>query len=139
VKDVYPVFFTKTDDIILVEVPDLGILTEGKDMKNAIDMARDAIELKCVSMEDEKLEIPTPSDITLLDVTKGTFTGEGNTIISLVDIDSIEYRRKIDTRTVRRNVALPSWLNYEAEHAGINVSKVLQEALINVLGVSKTY
>ncbi|HHV12235.1 MAG TPA: HicB family protein [Clostridiales bacterium] len=138
-KDVYPVFFTKTDDIILVEVPDLGILTEGKDMKNAIDMARDAIELKCVSMEDEKLEIPTPSDITLLDVTKGTFTGEGNTIISLVDIDSIEYRRKIDTRTVRRNVALPSWLNYEAEHAGINVSKVLQEALINVLGVSKTY
>lgn len=41
----------------------------------------------------------------------------------------------IDRKTVRRNVALPSWLNYEAEHAGINVSRVLQEALMNVLDV----
>ena len=53
-KNVYPVFFTKTDGMILVEVPDLEILTEGKDMNDAIDMARDAIELKCVSMEDAK-------------------------------------------------------------------------------------
>lgn len=54
----------------------------------------------------------------------------------MVDIDSTEYRRKIDTKSVRRNVALPSWLNYEAEHSGINVSKVLQDALIQVLNVT---
>ena len=52
-KNIYPVFFTKTDTIVLVEVPDLEILTEGKDMINAVEMARDAIELKCVSMEDD--------------------------------------------------------------------------------------
>lgn len=136
-KNVYPVFFTKTDDCVLIEVPDLEILTEGTDMNNAIDMARDAIELHCVSMEDRKEDIPVPSDISALDATKGTFAEEGETIVSLVDIDSSEYRRKIDTKTVRRNVALPSWLNYEAEHAGINVSRVLQEALIGVLGVQK--
>ena len=39
-KNVYPVFFTVTDTIILVEVPDLEILTEGKDMADAIEMAR---------------------------------------------------------------------------------------------------
>ena len=55
-RNVYPVFFTKTNDNVLVEVPDLDILTEGKDMNDAINMARDAIELKCVSMEDEKEE-----------------------------------------------------------------------------------
>lgn len=136
-KNLYPVFFTKTEDVILVEVPDLGILTEGKDMNTAVDMARDAIELACVSMEDKKEDIPEPSDITSLDAAKGTFSEDGKTIISLVDIDSSEYRRKIDTKTVRRNVALPSWLNYEAERAGINVSRVLQEALIGKLGVSK--
>lgn len=136
-KNVYPVFFTKTDDGILIEVPDLEILTEGTDMNNAIDMVRDAIELHCVSMEDKKENIPAPSDISVLDMSKGTFAEEGETIVSLVDIDSSEYRRKIDTKTVRRNVALPSWLNYEAEHAGINVSRVLQEALMGVLGVSK--
>ena len=76
-------------------------------MPDAIEMARDAIELKCVSMEDDKIEIPNPSDIASLDCLKGTFAEEGKTIVSLVDIDSIEYRRKIDTKTVRRNVALP--------------------------------
>lgn len=136
-KNVYPVYFTITDDAVLIEVPDLEILTEGTDINNAIDMARDAIELKCVSMEDAKEEIPVPSDITALDISKCTFAEDGKTIVSLVDIDSTEYRRKIDIRTVRRNVALPSWLNYEAEHAGINVSRVLQEALIGVLGVKK--
>jgi hypothetical protein len=42
-----------------------------------------------------------PSEITSLDVNKGTFANEGQTIISLVDIDTDEYRRKIDTKTVR--------------------------------------
>ena len=134
-RSVYPVFFTKTKSCVLVEVPDLEILTEGKDMSDAIEMARDGIELKCVSLEDAKEIIPEPSDMNALDVSKAAFAGEGATIISFVDIDSGEYRRKIDTRTVRRNVALPSWLNYEAEHAGINVSRVLQEALMKVLNV----
>ena len=137
-KNVYPVFFTTTDTMILVEVPDLEILTEGTDMANAIEMARDAIELKCVSMEDDETDIPLPSDIRSLDVHHGTFTEEGNTIISFVDIDSGEYRRKIDTKTVRRNVTLPSWLNYEAEHAKINVSRVLQDALMKVLNVQRS-
>ena len=59
--------------------------------------------------------------------------------MSLVDVDSGEYRRKIDTKTVRKNVVIPSWLNYAAEHAGINVSRVLQEALMNVLNVKRSF
>ena len=136
-RSVYPVFFTKTDNCILVEVPDLDIITQGNDMNDAIDMARDAIELKCVSMEDAKELIPAPSDVSALDVTNGTFAEEGKTIISFVDIDSAEYRKKTDTKTVRRNVALPSWLNYEAEKAGVNVSRILQEALIGTLNLER--
>ena len=137
-KGVYPVFFTITDTIILVEVPDLEILTEGKDMSDAIEMARDAIELKCVSLEDDGIEIPLPSGISSMDVNTGTFADEGTTVVSLVDVDSGEYRRKIDTKTVRKNVTIPSWLNYEAEHAGINVSRVLQEALMKALNVKRS-
>ncbi len=138
-RTVYPVFFTKTDTVVLVEVPDLEILTEGKDMSDAIEMAKDAIELKCISMEDDKMEIPLPSEISSLDVNCGTFAEDGTTIISLVNIDSEKYRRKIDTKTVRKNVTIPSWLNYEAEHAGINVSRVLQEALMNILNVKRPF
>mgnify|MGYP002621403939 CR=1 FL=1 len=134
-KNVYPVFFTKTNEDILVEVPDFGILTEGKDMNDAMNMARDAIELKCVSMEDDKEEIPTPSELKELNPANGTFADDGETVVSFVDIDSTLYRKKIDTKTVRRNVALPSWLNYAADQAGINVSRILQEALMRTLKV----
>ena len=106
-------------------------------MNDAITMARDVIELKCVSMEDDKEEIPNPSDISELNANNGTFADEGETIISFVDIDSTEYRKKIDTRTVRRNVALPSWLNYEADQACVNVSRILQEALMNTLKLER--
>ena len=133
-KAVYPVLFTNVESSILVEVPDLNITTEGKDMNDAIEMARDAIELVCVSMEDSNEEIQNPSDS--LDVEKGEFSNAGVTVLSYVDIDSDEYRRKIDTKVVRKNVSLPSWLNYEADKAGINVSRVLQDALMEKLGVS---
>ena len=136
-RNVYPVYFTKTEKNILVEVPDFDILTEGRDMNEAIDMARDAIELKCISMEDDKEDIPDPSRISVFVVCCGCFVVVGVGCVCFVVVDSAEYRRKIDTRTVRRNVALPSWLNYEAERAGVNVSRILQEALISTLHLKR--
>jgi len=44
-----------------------------------------------------------------------------------IDVNLTDYRRKMDNKTVRRNVTLPNWLNREAEKAQINVSRVLQE------------
>lgn len=136
-KSVYPVIFTQTDTCVLVEVPDMEILTEGSDMVDAIDMARDAIGLKGISMEDDMLELPKASGIHEINLEKGAFALEGVSYISLVDIDFSEYRRKVDNRTVRRNVTLPNWLNREAEKAHVNVSRVLQEALMEKLGVAK--
>lgn len=143
-KQVYPTFIVNTKDgseyPFLVCIPDMEIFTEGATLADAIEMARDAIGLTGISMEDHKEEIPVPSDQETaiekvkqdaedVDFSKG--------ILTYVDVDFSEYRKKVDTKTVRRNVALPSWLNYEAEHAGINVSRVLQEALMNVLEVKR--
>lgn len=136
-KAIYPTIFTQTNSCVLVEVPDLGILTEGKDMQDAIEMARDAIGLKGIAMQDDQEEIPEPSALNQLDVNAGTFADDGISFASLVDIDFDAYRRKNDMKTVRRNVTLPSWLNFEAEKAHINVSKVLQDALMMKLGVSR--
>ena len=143
-KHVYPTFIVNTNDgsehPFLVCVPDMEIFTEGDTFADAIEMARDAIGVAGISMEDNKEELPTPSDqLAAIEKVKQD-TGvidfsEG--ILTYVDVDFLEYRKKVDTKTVRRNVALPSWLNYEAEHAGINVSRVLQEALMNVLNVKR--
>lgn len=139
-KSVYPVIFTRLNDekdTVLIEVPDLDILTEGFGMVDAVDMARDAIGLKGICYEDDGRELPVPSLMGDIDVLKGTFAEDGQGCLSLVDIDFTEYRRKIDNKTVRRNVTLPNWLNQEAEKAHINVSRVLQEALMMKLGVSR--
>ncbi len=136
-RTVYPVIFTKVESCVLVEVPDLDILTEGKDFADAIDMARDAIGLKGISLEDAKMDVPAASDMECIDPQKGTFAEEGTSFVSMVDIDFMEYRRKVDNKTVRRNVTLPNWLNREAEMAHINVSKVLQDALMVKLNVSR--
>lgn len=134
-KTVYPVIFTPTSDCYLIEVPDLEILTEGKDMENAIEMARDAISVTIVSLEDNKQEIPAPSSMESVNAEKGTFADEGKGFVSMVDADTADYRRKIDTKPVRRNVSLPSWLNYEVNEAGINVSRFLQDALVEKLNI----
>ena len=58
-------------------------------------------------------------------------------LLTYVDVDFSEYRRRHENKTVRRNVTLPNWLNIEAERAHINVSKVLQEALKEKLQAAK--
>ena len=137
----YPVIFTDVENNILIEVPDLGILTQSNSedepkgsLADAIAMARDAIGIKCITLEDEGKEVKEPSAIESLDISKGTFADDGKGFISLVDVDLTAYRRKIDNRAVRRNVTLPNWLNVEADRAKINVSKVLQEALKQKIG-----
>ena len=143
-KVAYPVIFTDVDTNILIEVPDLGIITEANEegkakgtMADAIMMARDAIGINCIEAEDNGKKIIKPSEIYDIDVSKGTFYGEGQMILSLVDVDLTSYRKMLDNRTVRRNVTLPNWLNQEAEKSHVNVSKVLQEALMARLGVSR--
>lgn len=141
-KITYPVIFTDVETNILIEVPDLGILSEANEegtakasMAEAIMMARDAIGISCVEAEDQGKEMTSPSRLAEVDVSKGTFYEDGKSFVSLVDVDLVIYRRMLDNKTVRRNVTLPNWLNQEAEKAKVNVSKVLQEALMTKLGV----
>jgi len=126
-KIVYPVVFTKLDEGgYMAYVPDLEINTQGEDLADAIFMARDAIGLVGIDMEDDGKPFPAPSE----DVAHAS--GE---IVSYVDVDLTAYRRSIEQKTVRRNVSLPAWLNNAADAANLNVSAVLQSALKKQLGI----
>ena len=94
-KNIYPVIFTQTEDVILIEVPDLEILTQGIDIVGAIEMARDAIGSKGIVIEDDGDEIPVPSDINEIDLKNSTFSNDGESTISLVEIDFLEYRKNL--------------------------------------------
>ena len=131
-KTAYPIIMSKGKEYIIVFVPDFNINTQGKDYADAIEMARDAIGLMGIDMEDENETLPTPSELSTIKTSSGD-------IVTLVDVDFTEYRRQNDMRTVRRNVTLPSWLNFAAEKSGINVSAVLQRALKSELQIAEQY
>lgn len=124
---VYPVILSPDGSGYVVTVPDFGIVTEGDSLADAIFMARDAIGLMAISMEDDGEKIP---DAFSKDVEKS----EGD-IETFVDVDFVEYRRKHDHRMVKKNCTIPYYLKVEAEKKGINFSKVLQEALSEKLQI----
>lgn len=130
-KNAYPIIMTQGEKYIVVFVPDFNINTQGKDIADAIEMARDAIGIMGVDMQDEGEKIPKASDISVIQK-----EAPAKSVISLVDVDFDEYRRKNEMRTVKKNCTLPSWLCYEAEKANINFSAVLQAALKNELHIS---
>jgi predicted RNase H-like HicB family nuclease len=98
-KRAFPVLIKKNDDAFPVFVPDLEICTEGKDMADAIAMARDAIGARGVTMEDMGQEIPEASTVEeavsrakkdadeIFDYSDG--------IITFVDVDLAAYRSRL--------------------------------------------
>lgn len=120
-KNLYAIVLTPEQNGYTVYCPALNINTEGESLEDAIDMARDAIGLAGISMQDLGQKIPD-SSIEAPQV-------KGDEIVTLVDIDFAEYRRANDLRSVKKNCTLPAWLNYKAEQAGINFSAVLQKGL----------
>lgn len=121
-KTAYPAVFTKLEDGYMTFVPDLEINTQGGDLADAIAMARDAIGIIGIDMQDDGKPLPEPSDVAAV-------AHAPEEIVSLVDIDFDAYRRANELRTVRTNVTLPSWLKTRAEEEGVNFSAVLQKAL----------
>lgn len=127
-KKVYPVILTPAERGYVVYAPDLQINTEGNDIADAIEMARDAIGMWGITEQDAGRKIPEPS------IVKVKHTPDD--IVTLVDIDFDAYRRANDMRTIRKNVTVPSWLNDLAEKANVNFSQVLQDGLKQRLNVS---
>ena len=126
-KGAYPVVLKRTDDGYFVEIPDFDIATQGDSVTDAIGMARDAIGLMGIDLEDEGKEVPEPFTSKL--------NSEKDDIVTLVDINFSEYRRKVDNKAVKKNCTIPYWMSVEAEKKGINYSKLLQEAIASVLGL----
>jgi len=129
-KGAYPIVLSpESEGGYFVIIPDFGRSTQGEDIADAMEMARDAIGLLGIDMEDEGKEIPQPNSVK--------YDVEKRDIVTLVDVDFAEYRKKVDNRAVKKNCTIPYWLNVEAERAGINFSKLLQEAILSTLGLNK--
>ena len=126
-KTAYPIILTPADTGYVVYVPDLEINTEGRDIADAVEMAEDAIGLWGITQQDMGQPIP-PASSTPPQCGENEFSA-----FAVVDFDA--YRKANEMRAVRKNVTIPGYLNDKAEQAGINFSRVLQDALKELLDV----
>lgn len=121
----YPAIFHKAEEggfwITFPDIPEC--MTQGDDMQQAYEMAVEALGLAITSRKEEEQEIPCPSDpyqITL----------ESDSFCAVIEFDMLAYKKRTNSKAVKKTLSIPEWLNEEATALGVNFSQVLQEALI---------
>lgn len=130
----YPAIFHKAEPDedfqgFWVEFPDIPeALTQGEDMKDAYKMAYDCLGLSLTIRQDENMEIPLPSSFDSIQI-------DSNSTIVLIEIDLTKYKKKVKSKSIKKTLTIPEWLDDEAKKEGINFSQLLQEALISKLGI----
>jgi predicted RNase H-like HicB family nuclease len=132
-KDIYafPATLSYEEDGITIEFPDLpGCLPCAATTEEAVKNAKEALGLHLWGMERDDDEIPNPTDISALHL-------EQNEIPLMVDVFMPPIRERQSNRFVKKTLSIPSWLNAEAEHAGVNFSQILQISLKQHLGYAQ--
>lgn len=121
----YPAIFHKAEEGgFWITFPDLPeCITEGDDLNEAYEMASDALGLCLSDIEESKMSYPkasNPSEITL----------EKDSFVVVIEFDLDSYRRKHCSKSVKKTLSIPQWLNEKAISMNINFSQVLQESLL---------
>ena len=130
-KYVYPAIFTKEGEQYSVRFPDIpNCMTQGEDIQDAVENAEDALCLILYHMEQRGESVPVATDLI------GLTTSE-NEFISLVDCDTIEYEKFYKSRSIKKTLTIPEWLNDIAVRENVNFSNVLQNALMERLDINQ--
>lgn len=111
--------------------PDLpGCISFGDTIPVAQQNAREALELHVYGMEKDGDTLPTPSQQLDAEDTEGC-------IVTAVTIFPDIVRNEMENRRVKTNVTLPLWLKELAETQKVNYSRLLENSLLEYLGVKQ--
>ena len=123
-KYIYPAVFEPAADggydVVFPDIP--RCYTCGDNLIQAIEMAEDVLAMTLWGLENDKESIPGPTSPDALSFKAPSF-------VTLIKADTADYSRKLDNRAVKKTLSIPAWLNYQAEAAHLNFSRILQEAL----------
>lgn len=121
----YPAIFHKAEEGgFWITFPDLPeCMTQGDDIQHAYEMAVDALGLAITSRQQEKTGLPSPSEPYKI-------TTGNDEFCAVIEFDMLAYKKRTNSKAVKKTLSIPEWLNEEAMSLGINFSQVLQEALM---------
>lgn len=118
---IYPAIIHEDTDGMWAEFPDLtGCTTYGDSVAEILTGAKEAMELFLLGVLEDGEYPPTPSDIKKI-------KHDAHSFVTLIQSD-VDLAK--NTKSVKKTLTIPAWLNQRALDKGINFSKVLQEALI---------
>lgn len=124
----YPAIFTCEDGQYWVEFLDLdGCFSDGKNLAEAMENAKEAMGL---FLEDLNEYPNCTTDIKNIPL-------QDNQIISFININLTEHKKKYENKSVKKTLSIPAWLNTMAEKENINFSQVLQKSLMEILNIDK--
>lgn len=122
----YPAIFTKEGDSYWVKFIDLdGCFSDGNTLAEAMENAKEAMGLYSEDCKEYPVCTTDFSNIKL----------EKDQIISFVSINMEEHKKKYETKSVKKTLSIPAWLNTMAENNNINFSQLLQMALMEKLNI----
>lgn len=126
----YPAIFHKADEggfwVTFPDIPEC--MTQGDDMQQAYEMSVDALGLSLSTLEKEHQAIPVASEPDKIILGNNEFC-------VVIEFDMLAYKKRTNSKAVKKTLSIPEWLNEEATAMNINFSQVLQEALLQKIGV----
>ena len=134
-KDMYSyvALFTYEEDGIIIKFPDLPgcyPCADKDDTEEALKNAKEALGLHIFGMEQDGEELPSPSNITQIIIEK-------DQVPVLINVFMPSFRERINNKFVKKTLSIPSWLAAKADEAGVNCSRIFQNALMEYLGISR--
>lgn len=126
----YPAIFTEeAGGRYSIRFPDLeGCYTCGDNLTDGIMMAEDVLAFTLYDYERNERLMPEATPLADIPLADGEF-------VNYIACDTLEYRKRFNGRAVKKTLTIPEWLNEAATAMNLNFSQVLQEALMNKLGV----
>lgn len=114
-----------------ITFPDFpGCMTQGDDMSEAYEMAMDALGLELSELIENRMELPSPSGPQTIAVAE-------DGILVVVEFDYQAYLKRTSSKSIKKTLTIPEWLNEAAEKENINFSQLLQKALKEQLHISR--
>ena len=124
----YPAIFTFEDNQYWVKFIDLeGCYSDGDTLAEALENAKEAMGLY---LEDLSEYPKCTMDISKIKLEK-------NQLVSFVSVNLDEHKKKYETKSVKKTLSIPAWLNTIAEKENVNFSQLLQKALMETLKIDK--
>ncbi|EMJ4245500.1 type II toxin-antitoxin system HicB family antitoxin [Clostridioides difficile] len=133
-KDTYDyiaVFTLEESGLYGVEVPNFGeVYSQGENLEDAIFNITECLELGIYGREKDNEPLPIP-----IDPLEYKNKLEPNQFMMNIHAIMPRARKAINNKSVKKTLTIPQWLNEEVMKYDINLSKLLQDAIMKELNI----